>query len=184
MADILTLMQNITTGEHQYTCSLENISPPTMAMYIDDGNIWVSSSSLNSNIQILQVAYKAVSKQLAKSGLSIDTKKCELIHFTRCKCNTNEELSIKIPNTQGMNTTMILPSPHIRWLGITFNSKLNFHEHIHRTALKAENSLRGLHMLGNTLKGLSAHHSRLQTTIHTDNLTYNQLRCPNLGCRH
>jgi hypothetical protein len=132
-----------------------------MAMYIDDRNIWVSSSSLNTNIQILQVAYKAISKQLKRSGLSINTKKCELIHFTRHKYDTNEEPSIIIPNTQG---TTILPSPHIKWLGITFNSKLNFHEHIHRTALKAEIALGGLHMLGNTLKGLSAHHFRLLYT--------------------
>jgi hypothetical protein len=51
-ADILTLMQNIATREHQCTHSLEKI-PTTMAMYIDDGNIRVSSSSLNTNIQIL-----------------------------------------------------------------------------------------------------------------------------------
>jgi hypothetical protein len=45
-----------------------------------------------------------------------------------------------------------------------FDSKLNFHEHVHRTALKAETALRGLHMLGNTLRGLSAHHFRLLYT--------------------
>jgi hypothetical protein len=63
-----------------------------------------------------------------------------------------------------MNTTTIIPSPHIKWLGIMFDSKLNFHEHVCRTALKAETALRGLHMLGNTLKGLSAHHFRLLYT--------------------
>jgi hypothetical protein len=112
-------------------------------------------------MQILQAAYKAISKKLAKSGLAIDTKKCKLIHFTRRKCDANERPSINIPNTQEMNTTNILPSPHIKWLGITFDSKLNFHEHVRRTALKAETALGGLHMLGNTLKGLSAHHFRL-----------------------
>jgi hypothetical protein len=101
-----------------------------MVMYINDGNIWVSSSSLKTNTQILQAAYKAVSNQLAKSGLSINIKKCELIHFTRCKSDTNDLPPIKISNTQGMNTTTIQPSPHIKWLGITFNSKLNFHKHI------------------------------------------------------
>jgi hypothetical protein len=59
---------------------------------------------------------------------------------------------------------MIPPSPHIKWLGIIFDSKLNFHEHVHRTASTAENALRGLYMLGNTLKGLSAHHFRLLYT--------------------
>jgi hypothetical protein len=84
-ADILTHMQNIATREHLSAPSLDNISPTTIVMYINDGNIWVSSSSLKTNMQILQ-AYKAVSKKLTKSGLAIDTKKCELIHFTRHKC--------------------------------------------------------------------------------------------------
>jgi hypothetical protein len=39
MADILTHMQNIATREHQSTQSTENISPTTMVMYIEDGNI-------------------------------------------------------------------------------------------------------------------------------------------------
>jgi retron-type reverse transcriptase len=42
-ADILTHMQNIATRECQSAQSIENISPTTMVMYIDDGNIWVSS---------------------------------------------------------------------------------------------------------------------------------------------
>jgi di/tripeptidase len=135
-----------------------------MVMYIDDGNIWVSSSSLKTNTQILQAAYKAISQKLTKSGLAIDTKKCKLIHFTRCKRDTNEKPLINIPNTQETNTTTILLSPHIKWLGIMFSSKLNFHKHIHRTALRAETTLGGLHMLGNTLRGLSAHHFRLLYT--------------------
>jgi hypothetical protein len=163
-ADILTHMQNITTRECQSAQSIENISPTTMVMYIDDGNIWASSSSLKTNTQILQAAYKAVSKKLAKSGLAIDTKKCELIHFTRRKRDANETPSISITNTQETNTTIIPPSPHIKWLGIMFDSKLNFHEHVRRTALKAEAALGGLYMLGNTLRGLSANHFRLLYT--------------------
>jgi hypothetical protein len=96
--------------------------------------------------------------------LSIDTNKCELIHFTRHKRDRNEKLSIKIPNTQGTNTTTIAPAPHIKWLSITFDSNLNFHEHVRKTAIKAENALGGLYMLGNTLKGLSAYHFRLLYT--------------------
>jgi hypothetical protein len=157
-------MQNIATKERQSSQSIEKISPTTMVMYIDDGNIWVSSTSLKTNSQILQAAYKTISKQLAKTGLAIDTNKCELIHFTRRKRDINENPSINIPNTQGTNTTNILPSPHIKWLGITFDSKLNFHEHVRRTALKADSALGGLHMLGNMLKGLSANHFRLLYT--------------------
>jgi hypothetical protein len=66
--------------------------------------------------------------------------------------------------TQETNITTIQPSPHIKWLGIMFDSKLNFHKHVQRMAIKAETSLGGLHMLGNILKGLSTHHFRLLYT--------------------
>jgi hypothetical protein len=72
MADILTHMQNIATREHQSAQSIENISLTTMVMYIDNGNIWVSSLSLKTITQILQAAHKAISKKLAKSGLAIE----------------------------------------------------------------------------------------------------------------
>jgi hypothetical protein len=58
----------------------------------------------------------------------------------------------------------IPPSPHIKWLGLTFNSKLNFHEHVHKITTKADTVLGGLYMLGNTIKGLSAHHFQLLYT--------------------
>jgi hypothetical protein len=45
-----------------------------------------------------------------------------------------------------------------------FDSKLNLHEHVCRIALKAETALGGLHMLRNTLRGLSTHHFRLLYT--------------------
>jgi hypothetical protein len=61
-----------------------------MVIDIDYGNIWVSSLSLRTNTQILQAAYKSVSNQLTKSRLSIDVKKCEVIYFTRCKCDAND----------------------------------------------------------------------------------------------
>jgi hypothetical protein len=102
---------------------------------------------------ILQAAYHTLKNQLGKS---LDVKKCELIHFTKRKKDTNNLPSITIPNNSGDDTTTIPPSTHIKWLGITFDTKLNFQEHIRKTKTKAETALGGLYMLGNTLKGLSA----------------------------
>jgi hypothetical protein len=45
-----------------------------------------------------------------------------------------------------------------------FDSKLNFQEHVHKVTTKANTALGGLHMLGNTMKGLSAHHFQLLYT--------------------
>jgi hypothetical protein len=154
-------MHKIAKKEHKANRTIDKITPTTMVMYIDDGNIWVSSLSLNTNTLILQAAYKTVRNWLTKNGLSIDTKKCELIHFTRHKKDQNNLPSISIPNESEDNTIMIAPSPHIKWLGIVFDSKLNFQEHIRKVTTKANSALRGLYMLGNTMKGLSANHFHL-----------------------
>jgi hypothetical protein len=140
-----------------------------MVMYIDDGNLWISSYSLLTNTCILQAAYYTIKNQLAKAGLSLDVKKCELIHFTKLKKDTDNLPSITIPNNSGDDTTTITPSTHVKWLGITFNVKLNFHEHVCKTNTKAEAALATLYMLGNTLKGLSAHYFYL---------LYTQTICP------
>jgi hypothetical protein len=72
MADILQHMQNVISREQQMGPTLDKITPTTMVMYIDDGNIWVSSDSLITNTHILQAAYNVVSRQLTKSRRSID----------------------------------------------------------------------------------------------------------------
>jgi hypothetical protein len=151
-ADLLQLMHKIVKKERKANHTIDKITPTTMVMYIDDGNIWVSSLSLNTNTLILQAAYKTVRNWLTKNGLSIDTKKCELIHFTRRKKDQNNLPSISIPNESEDNTITITPSPHIKWLGIVFNSKLNFQEHIRKVTTKANSVLGGLYMLGNTMK--------------------------------
>jgi hypothetical protein len=137
--------------------------------YIDNGKIWVSSLSLSTNTLILQAAYKTVRNWLTKNGHSIDTKKCELIYFTRRKKDQNNLPSIFIPNESEDNIITITPSPHIKWLVIIFDSKLNFQEYICKVTTKANSVLGGLYMLGNTMKGLSAHHFCL---------LYTQTICP------
>jgi hypothetical protein len=65
---------NIAKKKNKVNCTLGKITPMTMVMYIDDGNIWVSPLSLNTNTCILQAAYKTVRNWLTKNGLSIDVK--------------------------------------------------------------------------------------------------------------
>jgi len=93
-------------------------------------------------------------------GLSIDYVKYELTHFMR-------KHNIVFPN-------ITLPSPDgdvtithrgtMKWLGITFDSKLLFNEHVKMATNKAENIAKGLTMLGNTVRGL---HQHLLRTIYS-----------------
>ena len=51
----------------------------------------------------------------------------------------------------------------MKWLGIIFNSKLLFNDHVKAATNKAENIVKGLTMLGNTVRGL---HQRLLRTVY------------------
>ena len=51
-------------------------------MYIDDGKLTVSSTSITTNNILLAKAYKAVDQWLWKAGLAPDQNKRELMHYT------------------------------------------------------------------------------------------------------
>jgi hypothetical protein len=65
--ELLQLMHKIAKKKHKANHTLDNITPMTMVMYIDNGNIWVSSLSPNTNTHILQAAYKTGRNWLTKT---------------------------------------------------------------------------------------------------------------------
>jgi ribonuclease HI len=158
-ADILSYMEHIAQLErHPNAPTPNHLSPTTLAMYVDDSNIWVSSDSLDTNIKILQSAYTAIGKRLRAAGLCTDVAKCELIHFTRRHRDRNHLPSITIPKDNGTGNVTIQPSQTIRWLGIWFDAHLNFHEHVRRVTDKAARAVNGLRILGNSIRGLAPSH--------------------------
>ena len=58
-------------------------SPVNIIMYVDDGKIYVSSTSLQTNVIILQLAYKEVEAWLRSAGLAPDLTKREIMHYSR-----------------------------------------------------------------------------------------------------
>jgi retron-type reverse transcriptase len=58
-------------------------TPINMIMYVDDGKIYVSSNSLETNTIILKLAYLEVETWLKSTGLALDLTKRELMHYSR-----------------------------------------------------------------------------------------------------
>ncbi|KAJ6617452.1 hypothetical protein B0H10DRAFT_1721732, partial [Mycena sp. CBHHK59/15] len=48
----------------------------------------------------------------------------------------------------------------VKWLGVYLDSKLDFNHHVKTLAARAENTVNGLTMLSNTVRGLSQTHLR------------------------
>ena len=129
--------------------------------YIDDFSLLASSSSVSENAQLLTDSFQAVQTELAEAGLTLDVTKTELIHFSRSRSPPCPSLHLSTP--AGIVT--ISPKPVLRWLGIFFDSKLSFKEHVRIMVNRAKGSLNGLCALANTVRGL--HQSHLLTLVKT-----------------
>ena len=127
-------------------------SPVNIIMYVDDGKIYVSSTSLHTNIILLQLAYKEVEIWLLKAGLAPDLSERELMHYSRrpkYDCSPH----ITLNDFDGVTRTHTTDRS-VKWLGIHFDRKL-FHHHIKITAAKGDIAVNSLQMLANTIRGLS-----------------------------
>ncbi|KAJ7648928.1 hypothetical protein DFH06DRAFT_996803, partial [Mycena polygramma] len=126
-------------------------------MYVDDGKTWVSSESLLTNVRILARAYKKIDRWLISVGLSPDLVKRELQHYTRRR---NDDCPpIPLPGKDG-GIVFLTASKTVKWLGIHFDRKLRFDEHVKKLAARAQSAVNGLCMLANTVRGLSQSHLR------------------------
>jgi hypothetical protein len=133
-------------------------TPTNIIMYVDDGKIYVSSKSLETNVILLELAYKEVETWLLNAGLAPDLSKREIMHYSRRKkydCNP----SISLVDYDGITRT-IVPDKYVKWLGVHFDRKLLFNHHVKILAARGENSVNSLNMLANTIRGLSHNYLR------------------------
>ena len=130
-------------------------SPINMLMYVDDSKIYVSSTSLYTNIvlPVLKLAYEEVAAWLTSAGLAPDLNKREIMHYSqRRKYNCSPPITLQ--DSDGSTKTLV-PDKTVKWLGIHFDRKLRFHQHVKLAAARGENTVNALRMLANTVRGLS-----------------------------
>jgi ribonuclease HI len=154
------LLTHTTTHTADYRLR-NSATRPALITYVDDGNLYVSSQSLQTNIEILQETYAFLQDLASEENLQFDHVKRELIHISnrRTEQRTENLPSITLPNPDG-TTTNISPVANLRWLGFHLDSKLSFKHHVQIVTTKAAKALNGLKMLSNTVKGLHQTHLR------------------------
>ena len=115
--------------------------------YMDDFSLSISSTSAHKNCKALERIVAKLVEEAKKRGVTFNPKKTELIHFT-----TQRE-----PITVGLTVAgqAISPKKLVRWLGIWFDPKLSFKQHIEKRIDLATAAFLGLQRLSNTQKGLS-----------------------------
>jgi len=136
----------------------KSVTSPT-AIYVDDGAIATHSVSLESNITTLRIARSTAERWLNERGLSTELSKDGLIHFSRRRRDQNLNPPLQI--TINGNNHTVAAARELKWLGITYDRKLNFNSHVESAASKALRAIAFTDFLGNSLGGISQEHRRL-----------------------
>ena len=129
-----------------------------LLMYVDDGKLYTSSKSLDTNVATLKAAYTKTEAWLQSAGLSSDVTKREIMHYSRRR-GDNSSPSITLQDNDGITRT-VTPTATVRWLGVYFDRKLRFEHHAKLLAARGENAVSSFTMLANTIRGLSHAHLR------------------------
>jgi hypothetical protein len=150
-----SLCEEFAEAAPDFCTGLEDDMPcrPNVMLYVDDGKIYVSSKSLHTNITILERAYVFCESWAERSGLLFDFDKRELMHHTRRTRDAEDAPHITLPGPEG-TPVALQPLPVSKWLGIYWDTKLRFHEHIRQAAAKATKAVTAMRLLGNTVRGL------------------------------
>ncbi|KAJ2923683.1 hypothetical protein H1R20_g13407, partial [Candolleomyces eurysporus] len=131
----------------------------TLISYVDDGDIIVQSSEIDTNCVMLRHAYGIVFDLFTKSGLALEHNKTELFHFTRARTGFNRSLDLGYEPYTGDNP--LKPKTYWRYLGFYFDRKLTFQEHVRYYSTKALTTVMAMRMLGNSTRGLSPRNKRI-----------------------
>jgi ribonuclease HI len=147
----------ITSLKEANICTPSGI-PLSPRSYVDDYAIMAVSNSLGDNLATLSLGLESVVDTLARIGMTCDTTKLDLQHFTRRPSDT--EFPSLVVDVYGKRVTIAAPKS-MRWLGIFFDRRLSFHEHAKIMAARAKTVVNGLRCLGNTVRGLSQANMRV-----------------------
>ena len=126
----------------------------------------MASDSPTTNARRLKIAFTKVITWAGWNGLKIDMSKVDYICFTHLyKRRIPPIPSITLPmSTNQEEMRMYEPQPHIRWLGLIFDSKLSFRQHVQHLASQGAAAAGCMQMLTNMKGGLSHQNMKCYTT--------------------
>jgi hypothetical protein len=117
--------------------------------YIDDISLTVSSSSLCKNVEILEREVATLYNKASLNAIEFDLQKTELIHFS----TSHLALDAKVTLPSG---ELITSKEVVKWLGIHFDNRLSFKQHVLIRSSQAYATFNRMCRLVNTERGLSA----------------------------
>jgi ribonuclease HI len=121
--------------------------------YADDIALVAISTDFQSNCDQLQTNLREALSWGNSEGITFDPAKSELLHFTRGREGDNGPLPGVNAGTYSISEK---PGP-LRWLGVVFDRKLTFKQHVQTLSSKALEVGNALKSLGKTARGVPPH---------------------------
>jgi hypothetical protein len=125
----------------------------SLSMYVDDGNLFACGTDFDEVTARLRHAYLDCWNWLNRAGLAIEPDKPEVIFFTNSH-TAHRPTRIWLADPSRALEYQVEASNTVRYLGIFFGHKLNWHDHV-RIMTNRARSLNALQLLGNSIRGLS-----------------------------
>ena len=112
--------------------------------FADDGTIWRSGHDLEGLAEELQDDLTEISQWVRKWRMKVNIDKTEYCIFSRDQTVLNRTCEIKMTNK------ILKRSKNPKLLGVTFDERLTFSEHIKNLELKTQKTVSALRTLGRT----------------------------------
>ena len=112
--------------------------------FADDGTIWRSGHDLEGLAEELQDDLTEISQWVRKWRMKVNIDKTEYCIFSRDQTVLNRTCEIKMTNK------ILKRSKNPKLLGVTFDERLTFSEHIKNLELKTQKTISALRTLGRT----------------------------------
>jgi len=128
-----------------------------LSLYVDNSAIYTISATLKAATESARTKYEAVLTWLHANGLQTDAAKTKLMTFTRTRANPK----FVGPPIHGARYTLPTGAAYhvstiksLRYLGVWLNHRLDWTHHITIMANRARLTIRGVSLLGNSIRGL------------------------------
>jgi len=144
----------------------------SLSTYVDDGAILATGASHGAIIDKCADGFYRVVNWLMRNGLKIDPDKTEFITFQPSRADPNclgsvrSHIDLQIP---GGGSLRVRRSTSVRYLGVFIDKCFRWKTHASIMAARARSSLRGMHVLGNSVRGIDFHNWR--TVFHAITLS-------------
>jgi hypothetical protein len=123
-------------------------------MYVDDGILFACGKTWDDITLALSDTYTSCADWLTRSGLLAEPEKTELLFFRKMRERVEPPHHIHLPISSHSTYYRVAATTRLRYLRFFLDHKLRWEPHVDIMCNRTRASLKGLALLGNSVRGL------------------------------